>query len=129
MVRIDKFLWSVRVYKTRSISSEECRKGRVLIAGAQVKPSRNVVVGDIIEVKKSPVTHVYRVKAELERRVGAKIVVDYIDDLTPIEELEKLNVNQLTLFVKRDKGAGRPTKKERREIEKVGGDDDIEDED
>ena len=117
-VRIDKFLWSVRVYKTRSQATEACKKGRILIEGNPVKSSRTVNVGDVIMVKKNPVVFIYKIKELLNNRVGAKLVENYIENLTSEEELQKLDVNTQVGFVKRDRGAGRPTKKERREMDK-----------
>jgi ribosome-associated heat shock protein Hsp15 len=121
-IRIDKFLWSVRLYKTRSIASDECRKGRILINGIQVKPSRSVVKGEIIAVKKPPVNYAYRVIEPIENRVGAKLVENFIEDLTPDEEKAKLEIGKSGGTVYRDKGTGRPTKKERRLIDRINDD-------
>lgn len=118
-VRIDKFLWSVRLYKTRSIASDECRKGRILIDNIQVKPSRLVAAGERIMVKKPPVNYVYRILEPIENRVSAKLVEKYMEDLTPEEEKIKLDVKQSAGIFFRDKGTGRPTKKERRLIDKL----------
>lgn len=118
-VRIDKYLWSVRLYKTRSIASDECRKGRVLIDKIQVKPSRLVASGEIVVVKKPPVNYTYRILDPIENRVSAKLVEKYLLDLTPEEEKIKLDVRQSAGIVFRDKGTGRPTKKERRLIDKL----------
>jgi ribosome-associated heat shock protein Hsp15 len=118
-IRIDKWLWSVRVYATRSLATEECKKGRVTIGGIAVKPSRTVKVGETILVRKNPVTYTYRVVELLGKRVGAKLVPDYMQDLTPAEELKKLEDNQGGALFTRDRGAGRPTKKDRREIGRV----------
>ncbi len=112
-VRIDKYLWAVRIYKTRTLATEACKKGRVTMDDAPVKASRMVSTGDVIEVKKMPVVHRYRILDPIEKRVGAKIVDQYVEDITPEEELQKLEL-QDDFFVKRDRGAGRPTKKERR---------------
>ena len=112
-VRIDKYLWAVRLYKTRTLATEACKKGRISVDDMPAKPSRTVAIGDVIEVKKMPVVHSYRVKELLEKRVGAKIVDKFVEDITPPEELQKLDM-QDDFFVKRDRGAGRPTKKERR---------------
>lgn len=117
-IRIDKFLWSVRIYKTRSIASDECRKGRILINNIQVKPSRSVLKEEIITVKKPPVNYSYRVIEPIENRVGAKLVTNFIEDLTPDSERSKLDV-QTGGIIYRDKGTGRPTKKERRDIDKI----------
>jgi ribosome-associated heat shock protein Hsp15 len=118
-IRIDKFLWSVRIYKTRSIASDECRKGRILISNVQVKPSRTVLKDEIIIVRKPPVNYTYRVIEPIENRVGAKIVSNFIEDLTPEEEKAKLDITQAGGQMFRDRGTGRPTKKERRLIDRL----------
>jgi len=112
-VRIDKYLWAVRVYKTRTLASEACKKGKVSVDDMPAKPSRTVTTGDVIEVKKMPVLYSYRVKDPIEKRVGAKVVDQFVENITPPEELQKLEM-QDDFFIKRDRGAGRPTKKERR---------------
>jgi ribosome-associated heat shock protein Hsp15 len=119
-VRIDKYLWAVRVFKTRSLASEACRKGKVTIGEIPVKPSRTVTVGDVVQVKKMPVIYSCRVVDPIEKRVGAKIVHNYMEDITPPEELSKLDM-QDDFYVKRDRGAGRPTKKERRLLDDIQG--------
>jgi len=121
-VRIDKYLWAVRIYKTRTLATEACRKGRVSVDDMPAKPSRTVSAGDVIEVRKMPVLYSYRVLDPIEKRVGAKIVDKFVENVTPQEELLKLEM-QDDFFVKRDRGAGRPTKKERRLL------DDIQDQD
>lgn len=113
MNRIDKYLWSTRLYKTRALATEACKKNRVLINEMSVKPSRAVVVGEVIQVKKPPVNYFYKVLEPIQKRVGAKLVADAMEDVTPQEELDKLKL-QDDFFVTRDRGAGRPTKKERR---------------
>jgi ribosome-associated heat shock protein Hsp15 len=118
-IRIDKFLWSVRLYKTRSIASDECRKGRILINNIQVKPSRIVLKDEILIVKKLPVIFTFRVIEPIENRISAKLVEQFIEDLTSDEEKAKLNIKQVGGIVYRDKGTGRPTKKERRLIDKL----------
>jgi ribosome-associated heat shock protein Hsp15 len=117
-VRIDKWLWAVRVFKTRSLAAEACKKGRVLINNMEAKPSREVNTGDSVTVRKLPVIYTYRVKELLENRVSAKLVENYAEDLTSVEELNKLKIND-SFFVKRDKGSGRPTKKERRLLDQI----------
>jgi ribosome-associated heat shock protein Hsp15 len=112
-VRIDKYLWAVRVYKTRTLATEACRKGKVNVDDMPAKPSRMVSAGDVIEVRRMPVTYSYKVLEPIEKRVGAKIVDAYVEDITPEEELHKLEM-QDDFFVKRDRGTGRPTKKDRR---------------
>ena len=117
-VRIDKYLWEVRVYKTRTLATEACKKGKVSVDDMPAKPSRTVTTGDVIEVKKMPVLYSYRVLDPIEKRVGAKIVDQFVEDVTPEEELNKLDM-QDDFFVKRDRGAGRPTKKERRLLDDI----------
>ena len=112
-VRIDKYLWSVRVFKTRSLATDACRKGKVLVDDMPAKPSRMVGAGDVIMVRKMPVIYQYRVKDPIEKRVGAKVAENYVEDITPQEELLKLQMED-DFYVKRDRGTGRPTKKERR---------------
>ena len=112
-VRIDKYLWAVRIYKTRSLATEACKKGRVSIGDVPAKPSRMVSAGDVFDVKKMPVVYSYRILDPIEKRVGAKIADNYVENITPEEELHKLEL-QDDFFVKRERGAGRPTKKERR---------------
>jgi len=118
-IRIDKFLWSVRIYKTRSIASDECRKGRIIINDVQVKPSRTVLKNEIITVKKPPVLFLYRVIEPIEKRVSAKLVELFVQDLTTEMEKAKLDIRQVGGIVYRDKGSGRPTKKERRQIDRI----------
>jgi ribosome-associated heat shock protein Hsp15 len=118
-IRIDKFLWSARIYKTRSIASDECRKGRIIIKDIQVKPSRVVIANEIIIVKKPPVIYTYRIIEPIENRVSAKLVEQFIEDLTPEPEKAKLNIRGSVGIIHRDKGTGRPTKKERRQIDRI----------
>jgi ribosome-associated heat shock protein Hsp15 len=117
-IRIDKFLWAVRIYKTRSIAADECRKGRVIINNVAVKPSRTVESGEVITVRKPPVLYKYKIINAIENRVGAKLVSQFIDDITPDEEKLKLSLASKEGVFHRDKGAGRPTKKERRVIDR-----------
>jgi ribosome-associated heat shock protein Hsp15 len=118
-IRIDKFLWSVRIYKTRSIASEACRRGRIIINNVQVKPSRSVFKDEIITVKKPPVIYTYRIIEPIENRVSAKLAVNYIQDLTPDEEKIKLDIGHTGFNGYREKGTGRPTKKERRNLDRL----------
>lgn len=118
-IRIDKYLWSVRVYATRSMATDACKKGHITIGGVAVKPSRDVKAGEMILVRKNPVTYSYRVVALLGKRVGAKLVPEYLEDLTTPEELSKLDATQGGALFLRDRGAGRPTKKERRDIDRM----------
>lgn len=116
--RIDKWLWTVRVYKTRSVATEECKKGRISIGGIEVKPSRELKIGDILEVRKSPVTYRYKVLQFPANRLGAKLVPEYMQDITPPENLKVLEMQKYMGWSERDRGAGRPTKRERREIDR-----------
>jgi ribosome-associated heat shock protein Hsp15 len=116
--RIDKFLWAVRVFKTRSLAAEACKKGKVIIEGFPVKASREVKKGDIILVRKLPLIYTFKVKELLENRVSAKRVPEFVEDLTSVEELDKLKVRD-TVFYSREKGKGRPTKKDRRLLDGV----------
>ena len=115
--RIDKFLWAVRVFKSRSAASEACKKGKIIIGETAVKPSRNISVGEKIIVKKPPVTYTYIVVQPIENRVGAKLVSEFVTDITPEEEKAKINPGATTINGFRPRGAGRPTKRERRDIE------------
>jgi ribosome-associated heat shock protein Hsp15 len=124
-IRIDKFLWAVRIFKTRSLSTEACRKGKIIINNIQVKPSRIITVNEIILVKKLPLICSYSVIEPIENRVSAKMVHLYINDITTKEEKAKLIDRELAGFGKREKGAGRPTKKERRTIDRLKEDLDI----
>ncbi len=118
-VRIDKYLWAIRVFKTRTEATEACNGGKVKIGGVNAKPSKDVRPGDIINVRKGAVNYTFRVIDGLDKRVGAKLVPDYAENLTPEEELQKLRAPVETFFVTRDRGAGRPTKKDRRDIEQL----------
>ena len=115
--RIDKFLWAIRAFKTRTDATDACKGGKVKIAGVNAKPSKEVKPGDVLTVKKGSVTYTYQVLQPRERRVGATLVPEYALNLTPAAELEKLRAPVETFFITRDRGAGRPTKKDRREIE------------
>ena len=116
-VRIDKYLWSIRVFKTRSEATDACKGGKVRVNGNDIKPSRDVKVGDVIVVRKGAVTYTYKVLALIDKRQGAALVPNYAENLTPQEELDKLRAPVETFFLKRDRGAGRPTKKDRRQME------------
>ena len=118
-IRIDKFLWAVRIFKTRSIAADECGKGRIIINNIPVKPSRMVKSGEVITVRKPPVHYKYRIINVIENRVGAKLVSQFIDDITPEEEKLKLELSSQVGTFHRDKGTGRPTKKERRIIDRL----------
>ena len=116
--RIDKFLWAIRVYKTRALATEACKKGKILINGSPVKASRLVKTGDSLDVKKNPVVFSFVVKDFPKSRISAKLVNEFVQDTTSTEELKKLELKE-TFFIKRDRGTGRPTKKERRNIDKL----------
>ncbi len=121
-VRIDKYLWAVRIFKTRSDAADAVRDNKVLVNDAYCKPSREVKVGDQITVKKMPVVYRYKVLDIVSNRQGAKNVEPYCINITPQEELDKLLAPRETIFISRDRGTGRPTKKERREIDSLMGD-------
>ncbi len=127
-VRIDKYLWAVRIFKTRSDAADAVRNNRVLVNDAYCKPSREMKVGDIISVKKMPVVYRYKVLDLVSSRQGAKNVEPYCINITPQEELDKLNAPRETIFISRDRGTGRPTKKERRDIDELMEDIFLEDE-
>ena len=117
--RIDKWLWADRVFKTRTIATEACKKGRVTMEnGTVVKPSRTIKVGDVINVRKSPVTYSFRVLALTENRLGAKLVPEYMENITPQSQLDLLEIVKISGFIDRRKGLGRPTKREGRELAK-----------
>lgn len=115
--RIDKWLWAVRIFKTRTIASEACKKGRIAINGREAKPSHNVKEGDTVSVRKPPVTYSFRVIQTIEKRIGAKGVADVMENITPREEMELLEMSRISGFIDRQKGTGRPTKKDRRELD------------
>ena len=117
-VRIDKWLWAVRLFKTRSLASEACKKGKVLIQGVQVKPSRNVKVGDVISIRRNPVLFSFKVLALSENRMNAKLVPGFMADVTPPDQLELIELARIAAKSGRDRGPGRPTKKERRDLMK-----------
>lgn len=116
-VRVDKYLFAMRIYKTRSIAADACKNGRIKLNGIEVKPSRCFHVGDVFTVRKGPITYTYRVQQLCEHRLGAKLVPDYMRDETPHEQLELLELARMAGNGGRDRGTGRPTKKDRREIE------------
>ena len=116
-IRLDKYLWAVRIFKTRSDAADAVRNNKVTVNGSYAKPSREVKLGDVIAVRKQQVTYSYKVLDLVSSRQPAKNVPLYCLDITPQEELAKLNVPRETIFVFRDRGAGRPTKKERRELD------------
>ena len=116
-VRIDKWLWAVRVFKTRSLATDACKMNRVSINGQLTKPSRLVKEGDVISVRKPPIEYSFKVLRVLNNRVGAKLVPEYMENVTPKEQYDILEQQRLSKFVDRAKGLGRPTKKDRRDME------------
>ena len=116
-VRIDKWMWATRIFKTRTIAADACKKNRVMIGGVNMKPSRMVKVGDVIQVRKPPITYSFEVLALTDRRMGAKLVPNYLKNVTTPDQYEILEMNKISGFVNRAKGLGRPTKKDRRELE------------
>jgi ribosome-associated heat shock protein Hsp15 len=118
-VRIDKWLWAVRLYKTRSLAAEACRKGKVSVDGTQVKPSREISPGNSVQLTKNPVTYHYKVLKITDKRMGAKLVPEFLEDITPAENLEILEMQKYMSWSNRERGAGRPTKKQRRDIDRL----------
>lgn len=116
-VRIDKWLWAMRLYKTRTLAAEECKKGRVHIQGVAVKPSRMIKVGDVILVRRNPIWLSYKVLALTESRLGAPLVQNYMQDVTPPDQIELLELSKMAAQLGRERGTGRPTKKDRRDLE------------
>ena len=119
-VRIDKWLWAMRIFKTRTIATDACKKGRVTVgdvdSGVVAKPSRMIKVDDVINVRKPPVTYSFKVKALTENRLGAKLVPEYMENITPQSQYDLLEVVKISGFIDRRKGLGRPTKREGREL-------------
>ena len=116
-VRIDKWLWAVRLFKTRTLAIEACKKGRIMIQDVNIKPSRMIKAGDVIQIRKPPITYSFEVLALSEKRMGAKLVPGFIKDVTPASEYQILELSKASGFVDRARGTGRPTKKDRREME------------
>lgn len=115
--RIDKWMWAARIFKTRTIAAEACKKGRVSINGAQAKAARTVKPGDVIQVRKPPVTYSFKVLQAIEKRVGAKLVPEVMENVTTPDQYELLEMNRISGFINRAKGTGRPTKKDRRDLD------------
>lgn len=115
--RIDKWMWATRIFKTRTIAAEACKKGRICINGTQAKPSRMVKPGDVIQVKKPPITYSFKVLQAIEKRVGAKLVPEMMENVTTPDQYELLEMSKISGFVGRAKGTGRPTKKDRRDLD------------
>lgn len=118
-IRIDKFLWAVRIYKTRTLAAEACAKGQITINDVPVKPSRHAKAGETILVRKPPMVHSYRVLKLLHTRLSAEKVKEYIVELTPEEEFKKMELMRMQRSGIRDRGTGRPTKKDRRDIDRL----------
>ncbi len=115
--RIDKWLWAARIFKTRSIAAEACKNGRITIKGINVKPSHTIKAGDVVSVRKPPITYSFEVLKPIEQRVGAKLINEIYNDVTAPEQYELLEMNRISGFVDRARGTGRPTKKDRRQID------------
>ena len=126
-VRIDKWMWATRIFKTRTIAAEACKKNRVMIQGVNVKPSRMIKAGDIVQVRKPPITYSFKVLEATEKRMGAKLVPQFLENVTTADQYEILELNRISGFVDRAKGLGRPTKKDRRELEQFAGPDALDD--
>lgn len=110
-------MWATRIFKTRTIASEACKKGRIMIGGIPVKSSRTIKAGDVIQIRKPPVTYSFKVLALTDKRMGAKLVPQFLENVTTPDQYEILELNRISGFVNRAKGTGRPTKKDRRELE------------
>lgn len=120
-MRLDKYIWAIRCFKTRSEATEACAGNKVRLNGSPAKPSKDVKVGDLIEVRKGIIQYTYKVLQLSENRMGAALVPQYAENLTPQEEIEKLHAPHETFFVRRERGTGRPTKKERRDLDALWG--------
>ncbi len=118
-VRMDKWLWAVRIFKTRNKAAEACKKGRVFLGNLPVKPSHAVKPGQVVEVRKSPVIRTYKILDVTEKRMSASLAAGFVEDITPPEQLEVLEMQKRGSWFNRKKGAGRPTKKERRDIDRL----------
>ncbi len=117
--RIDKWLWAVRIFKTRRLANEACSGGRVKIGGAAVKPSRSLKSGEIVQVRIGAVKNEYRVIKLAEKRMNAKLIPEFMEDITPVEETDKLTISKSIPVQTRKRGEGRPTKRERRKLDKL----------
>ena len=115
--RLDKWLWAARIFKTRTIAADACKNGRVMIGGVKMKPSRMVKEGDVIQVRKPPVTYSFKILKAIQNRVGAKLVPEVMENVTTPDQYDILEMNRVGGFVRRAKGLGRPTKKERRAMD------------
>jgi ribosome-associated heat shock protein Hsp15 len=119
--RIDKWLWAARIFKTRSIAVDAIKNGRVTIQGVNVKPSRMVKEGEVVSVRKPPVTYSFKILKTIEQRVGAKLIPEIYENVTPADQYELLEMNLISGFINRQRGTGRPTKKERRALDEFVG--------
>lgn len=126
-IRVDKWLWAARVFKTRNIAAEACKKGRISMNGSNLKASRTVKVGDVVQVRKSPIVWSFKVLQATGNRVGAKLVPEVLENVTTPDQLELLELSKLNGFTGRARGTGRPTKKDRRDLDDFAesGDDDF----
>ncbi len=115
--RIDKWLWAARIFKTRTLAAEACKKGRVTMGGVQLKPSKMVKAGEVIDIRKPPITYSFKVLQAIEKRVGAKLLPEIIENVTSPTQYELLEMSKISGFVNRARGTGRPTKKERRDLD------------
>lgn len=115
--RIDKWLWAARIFKTRSLAADECKNGRVMMNGVKLKPSKMIKEGEVVQVKKGPIIYSFKVLKAIQNRVGAKLVPEVLENVTTKDQLELLEMNKISGFVGRARGTGRPTKKERRELD------------
>ena len=120
--RIDRWLWAVRLFRTRALATEACRGGKIRVREDKVKPSYSIKAGETVTIQSGPITKTIRVLGVIEKRLGAKLVADYLEDLTPPEEYELLRMTTAQKALRRDRGTGRPTKRDRREIERLFGD-------
>lgn len=118
-IRIDKWLWAVRIFKTRSLAGDHCRSAKVIIDGISVKPSRIIHLDEVVSVKRPPAVFTYKVRGIIAKRVSASLAAKHVENITPQSELDKLKQVQESAFFKRERGSGRPTKKERRDIERL----------
>jgi len=117
VARIDKWLWAARIFKTRSIAADACKNGRVTIKGVNVKPSHTVKAGEVVAVRKPPVTYSFKILKTIEQRVGAKLIPEIYENVTPPDQYELLEMNRISGFINRQRGTGRPTKKDRRALD------------
>ncbi len=115
--RIDKWLWAARIFKTRSIAADACKNGRVSVNGVSVKPSRTVKADDVVSVRKPPITYSFRLLKPIEQRVGAKLLPEIYENVTPQDQYDLLEMTRISGFVDRARGTGRPTKKDRRQLD------------